>query len=195
MYDETTLANLVGRCRDGLDKLSAWDSCWKADYGICRWEVDIRHSTYVATETGEPLFSSIFFFTDVWRAYEFCMYSAIRILLLRFYDSACRIPRLKDMSFAVVTKMDAAEIQDNIITSAVDICRSIDYFLHKHGQVGALLFMFSAQIALFPLGQTSGLGQWLAQVLRKIGESDGLEIGRQLLIGRCTDLAKMNPQS
>jgi hypothetical protein len=30
---------------------------------------------------------------------------------------------------------------------------------------------------------------WLMKVLAKISESGGLEIGRQILIGRCTDLA------
>lgn len=72
---------------------------------------------------------------------------------------------------------------------AIEICRSVDYFLNKHGQMGALLLMLPAQIALLPLDRGSAVAVWLMNVLKKIGESDGLEIGRQILEGRCTDLA------
>ena len=85
---------------------------------------------------------------------------------------------------------DVMEIGASVEELATEICRSIDYFLNQHGQIGALLLMFPAQIALLPLDRTSEVAIWLMKVLEKISESDGLEIGRQILIGRCTDLAR-----
>jgi hypothetical protein len=55
--------------------------------------------------------------------------------------------------------------------------------------MGALLLMLPAQIALLSLDRGLAAAVWLMNVLKKIGESDGLEIGRQILEGRCTDLA------
>jgi hypothetical protein len=88
-----------------------------------------------------------------------------------------------------MTGVDPIEIGASVEDLAIEICRSIDYFLNKHGQMGALLLMFPAQIALLPLDRSSAVAIWLMNVLKKIGESDGLEIGRQILEGRCTDLA------
>jgi hypothetical protein len=85
--------------------------------------------------------------------------------------------------------IDPIDIGASVQDLAIEICRSIDYFLNKHGQMGALLLMFPAQIALLPLDRSSAVAIWLMNVLKKIGESDGLEIGRQILEGRCSDLA------
>ena len=89
-----------------------------------------------------------------------------------------------------MTGVDPIEIGASVEELAIEICRSIDYFLNKHGQMGALLLMFPAQIALLPLDRSSEVAIWLINVLKKIAESDGLEISRQILLGRCSDLAR-----
>jgi hypothetical protein len=179
--------DVVHQCHQKLTELSEWHRGWISDFDICRYEVDTDQSSHTSIEAGGPLFPSILYFTDVWRAYEFCVHNALRILLLRLHSQiGCMRPASPGQT--IVT--DFVETGTSVKELAIEICRSVDYFLNKHGQMGALLLMFPAQIALLALDRTSEVAIWLMNVLAKIAESGGLEIGRQILIGRCTDLTR-----
>jgi hypothetical protein len=178
--------NVVHQCHQKLRELSEWHRDWISDFDICRYEVDTNQSSYTSIEAGGPLFPSILYFTDVWRAYEFCVHNALRILLLRLHS---QIRRMSTAKPGQTIATDFVDTRTSVEELAIEVCRSVDYFLNKHGQMGALLLMFPAQIALLALDRTSEVATWLMKVLAKISESGGLEIGRQILIGRCTDLA------
>ena len=179
--------DVVHQCNEKLRELSEWYRNWVSDFDTCRYEVDTSQSSYTSIEAGGPLFPSILYFTDVWRAYEICVHNALRILLLRLHS---QMRRMSTMSPGQTKSSDFIEIRSSVEELAIEICRSVDYFLNKHGQMGALLVMFPAQIALLALDRTPEVAIWLMNVLAKIAKSDGLEIGRQILIGRCTDLAR-----
>jgi hypothetical protein len=179
--------DVVHQCHKKLAELSEWQRDWVSNFDICLYEVDANQSSYTSIEAGGPLFPSILYFTDVWRAYEFCVHNALRILLLRLHSQVARM-RTSNPGQAIATNF--TETRTCVEELAIGVCRSVDYFLNKHGQMGALLLMFPAQIALLALNRTSKVAIWLMNVLAKIAESGGLEIGRQILIGRCTDLAR-----
>jgi hypothetical protein len=183
-----TWTDVLHRCHEKLTRLSEWQHCWVSEFEISRYEVDTSQSSYISIEAGGPLFPSIFYFTDIWRAFELCVHNALRILLLRLYTQVGEYMNTSSPG-QTMTGVDPIEIGASVEDLAIEICRSIDYFLNKHGQMGALLLMFPAQIALLPLDRSSAVAIWLMNVLKKIGESDGLEISRQILEGRCTDLA------
>jgi hypothetical protein len=179
--------DVVHQCHKKLTELSEWHRDWVSDFDICRYEVDASQSSYTSIKAGGPLFPSILYFTDVWRAYEFCVHNALRILLLRLHNQmGCMNTASPEQTIAT----DLIETRTSVEELAIEVCRSVDYFLNKHSQMGALLLMFPAQIALLALDRTSEVAIWLMNVLAKIAESDGLEIGRQILVGRCTDLAR-----
>lgn len=182
-----TWIDVAHQCHEKLTKLSEWHRDWVSNFGICLYEADTSQSSYTSIEAGDPLFPSILYFSDVWRAYEFCVHNALRILLLRLHSQMGRMSTASSRR-TIVTNF--IETKTSVEELATDICRSVDYFLSKHGQLGALLLMFPAQIALLALDRTSEVAIWLMNVLAKIAESGGLEIGRQILIGRCTDLAR-----
>ena len=185
--NSATWIDIVHQCGEKLTQLSEWQRSWVSEFELCRYEVDASHSSNISIEAGGPLFPSILYFTDIWRAYECCVHNALRILLLRLYVLACQMgQRVTASPNDIMADFD--EIGASVETLATEICRSIDYFLSQHGQIGALLLMFPAQIALLPLDRTSDVAIWLMRVLEKISELDGLEIGRQILTGRCTDL-------
>lgn len=180
---------VFNRCQAKLIELSEWHRLWVAEYAISRYEVDATSSSKTSIEAGGPLFSTIFYFTDIWRAYEFCVHRAVRILLLRLYT---RIQDLAGNALVSLVEQPSLSVLSGtpLEVLATEICRSIDYFLNKYGHLGALLLMFPAQIALLPLDAASPAAVWLNNVLGKIGESDGLEIGSQITVGRCSDLAR-----
>jgi hypothetical protein len=188
--NRTSWINIQHLCQEKLTKLSEWRRGWESTFGQCRYEVDISQSSDSSAEPSSPLFPSVFNFTGIWRAYEFCVHNALRILLLRLSSRACIMAHGGTASPRQTMATGSVENEAGVEELAIEICRSIDYFLKEHGQIGAVLLMFPAQIALLPLICKSEAGTWLKNVLEKIAESGGLEISRQILLGRCTDLAR-----
>jgi hypothetical protein len=85
---------------------------------------------------------------------------------------------------------DSSDCDDSVEDLAIEICRSVPYFFKEHGSMGALLVMFPAQVALLPLQGHAEERIWLSALLKDISISEGLEIGQQLLQGRCSDLSR-----
>src|SRR5437763_8472805 len=85
MWDLAFMTDVLHRCHEKLTRLSEWQRCWVSEFEISRYEVDTSQSSYISVEAGGPLFPSIFYFTDIWRAFELCVHNALRLLLFILY--------------------------------------------------------------------------------------------------------------
>lgn len=181
--------NVQQQCQKNLEALSQWWHVWSNTFKGCFREVVAEPSNFPC-DSYIRLFSTILYFTNVWRAHEFCVHNALRILLLRLDGRACKMVHVLAADTLGPTT-DSSERDISIEDLARGICRSVPYFLKEHGSMGALLVMFPAQVALLPLSRTDQERILLTSLLKNISISEGLEIGRQLLLGRCSDLSKI----
>ena len=163
----THWTNLVAKCEDNLSRLAEWRKDWESRFGQCSYELESIQFTSPSPDGHVLQFPTVLHFTNIWRAYEFCIHNALRILLLRLYTRAITYAygtKYGDQSTANTTVQSDAVV----INLAVDICRCINYFLlPEHRYLGALLLcLFPGQIALLSLDHDSELGQWLGGLLK-----------------------------
>lgn len=78
--------NILRQCQKKLAALIQWQRIWNNNFKGCFREVVIEPS-----DTCSRFFSTIRYFTNIWRAQEFCIQNALRILLLRLYRRACEM--------------------------------------------------------------------------------------------------------
>jgi hypothetical protein len=163
----TAWAYLVAKCEDNLSTLAEWRDDWEFGLGRCWYEFDSRQSTSLSPDIRGPRFPTDLYFTNIWRAYEFCTHNALHILLLRLYTRATSYAHDAEHGYQSTT-CTSAQSDSLVAELAVDICRCINYFfLEEHRYLGALLFcLFPGQIALQSLDPDSELGRWLGVVLK-----------------------------
>ena len=160
--------NLLTKCSQDLSRLAEWRSNWESRFGQCWCELDSSQFPNLPADAQGLPFQTVFYFSDIWRAYEFSIHNALRILLLRLYSRATVYAHSTEhgCQWTFHTSVQSGSL---VINLAIEICRCINYFfVPEHRYLGALLFcLFPGQIALLPLDRDSELGRWLVGILKQ----------------------------
>lgn len=182
-------ANLQHKIIDRVQKLSSLLWQWELVNPIACWEAPldpIISSSY--GPSGKPLFNSVLHFESFDLAIDVVNFNAIRLLLYRLQDEV-------GLSESLVLSMLGNEHQGphsnplllpgqgSRLDNAVEICRTVDYFLQPRLENhGALVLMFPLRVAYGHVALTKpDLAAWIATVLEQLTSSKGFGMSKHVL--------------
>lgn len=136
----------------------------------------------------EPPFKTALYFADMYRASDFCISTAILILLFMLYEQVSHglDPSLPYPSVALQTLFPEMSLQSLV----QDICRCTEYMLlRKHGSRGYIVLLFPASVAYFASDKDSLEAKWLYDVCKRHAGNSGFGFG-DLVLDQVMPLSK-----
>ena len=146
---------------------------WYIKYSTPTWQVPIAAAAPHDSETIRPPFDNSVYFTDIFRAYEYCIYHATSILLLLLYQ---------DLSFGHVQPIEdilpGRFPNGSIQCLAGNICRCTEFLcLEQHGARGYIVLQLPATIAYLAIDKKSPEALWLYDVCKRHARRSGFGWG------------------
>ena len=158
-----------------LEKLDLGQKTWKSDFTHAFRQISPKGSPLAKDEetessSGEETpFKTVFYFTDMWPAYELCTYNTAVILLVSLYHEFSE--KLNEQS---TPPFFISPVQEY----GRQICRCAEYLLLDiHGSRGWINFTFSATIAYCAMDEDSVEAKWLYTVCKRNSRSKGFGFG------------------
>jgi len=127
-----------------------------------------------------PPFQTVLYSTDMYRAYDFCIYTTTLILLFMLYEELSHDldPSLQYPSIALQALFPKISLQSLVR----DIRRCTEYMLLDiHGSRGYIVLMFPATVAYFASDKDSSEAKWLQDVYKRHASSSGFGFGDSAL--------------
>ena len=165
-----------------LETMKGLRETWHAKYTNPVWQTSPK-MTPPTTPVGDispnfliPPFQTVLYFTDMYRAYDLCIYNTTLILLIMLYEQVSHDldPLLQYPSPALQALFPTTSPHSLIR----DICRCTEYMLlEEHGSRGYIVLMFPATIAFFASEKDSLEAKWLRDVCKRHAGSSGFGFG------------------
>lgn len=185
-------ASLLDRVIVQVNHLFSWRWCWERLYGDAAWLVPASPSSCVPRDqiTGEPLFSTLVYFTSFIHAHEVTGYNSVLCILFDLAYSIC-----SDDSY--LTKVDRSIPPDlqhttrrsplclpsdpelSLHTAAAEHVRSVQYVLseEKHIAASGLFLLLSLDLTYKALPINDPLTSWIRRICRQISTLSGFKVG------------------
>lgn len=167
---------LQGQILERLETMKVLYKNWLAEYPKAMWPTPSKPSQGNPLGGSQSAFETVFYFTDMYRAHDFCYYNATLILLIMIYEQVSHDldPSLPCPSSILQTLFPGASLQ-NLIR---DVCRSAEYLLLDiHGSRGHIGFLFPATVAYFASNRASVEAKWLYDICKRNAGSSGFGFG------------------
>lgn len=157
-----------------LKRLKDLHHAWKAQYTNPCWPVTPSPRSPPAgneeMKSPPPPFETVLHFTDVQRAYEFCLFNAALLLVLLLLEESGESQLvskfLQDM-FPNFTNCSIQMIADLI-------CGSADYLLlDKHGSLGYILWTFSATVTYLFMDKSLPQAKYVFDIITRNSANSG----------------------
>ena len=135
-------------------------------------------------------FDTFIYYSDLWRAYELCLYNVLQILTLRTYMQLLKDAEGPIAEFTCPWRDQLASSPDEISLYfktttrewALEICRSMQYMLlDRHGSITTFFILVPARVAYDSLNPMSQEAAWLAGFLKDLSDNSGFGVSRNAL--------------
>ena len=158
---------------------SLWET-WHVKYSDPVWPVSPKATVPENSENHqtpiEAPFQTVLYFTDMNRAYEFCIYNVALILLIMLYEQVSN--DLDTLSPYPRAALQALLPEKSLRSIIQDICRCTEYLLLDiHGSRGYIVLMFPATVAYLASEKNSPEAAWLRDVCSRNADSSGFGFG------------------
>lgn len=184
LEDDSTAVSASDRCASLIKHLEHWRRIWDDENPKACFEIVPDTRTSVTVDHEGPIFPTLLYYSGLSTANALTMYNSILILVLQLHHAF--------LSYQSGTLKDHWDTRDPLQPNEVwptpllanEICRSVEYHLQPpHAGAGAFYILFPLRIAFYTLPKASREGRWLANIIQRIANNGGLEIGRNILDG------------
>ena len=176
--------NLQKQLLERLQTLNDLREAWHLRYLTPMRSVPIPDSLQ-GPDSIRPPFDAAFYFTNMFRAYEFCTFQTNCILLFMLYQdlSPENLQPIEDLFPGLFPNGSVRELARNI-------CRCTEYLcLEKNGSRGYIVLQLPATIAYFAIDKNTPEAKWLYTVCKKRARSSGFGWG-DFAMDQVTPLSK-----
>lgn len=159
--------------------LYKWRASWQIQNPTTSW--------VIPSETDQSPFPMVLQFSSLIHAIEINLYNAILLLLFKIGFQIFG-PSFKPLYFSLQIPTDidyhphippSATLNVQIV--AIEICKSVEYYLHEDRRTGGALFLlFPLRLAWQTFEQSSAEATWIQGVMEMIADSTAIEISRGL---------------
>ena len=159
-----------------LETLKEVREAWNIEYSTPLWHVPLTPASLQGSDNIRPPFDAAIYFTNVFRAYEYCVFQIARIILFLLYQT------LSPDNLQPVEHI-FPDLFPNGATGTVqhlvrEICRCTDYLcLESNGSRGFILLQIPATMAYLAVDPESPEAKWLYHVCKKRAGSSGFGFG------------------
>lgn len=161
-----------------LKKLQDLHHAWEAQYTNSYWPVTpsprSRPTGNEEIKYPPPPFETVLHFTDLQRAYDFCLFNATLLLVLLLLEESGESQLVSKFLQDMCPTIANCSIQ--IIANL--ICRSADYLLlDKHGSLGYILWTFSATVTYLFMDKNLPQAKYVFDITTRNSVSSGFGFG------------------
>ena len=161
-----------------LKKLKDLHQSWEAQYPYSYWQVTPSPRSNPAgnekMKSPPPPFETVLHFTDLERAYDFCLFNATLLLVLLLLEESGESQLVS--KFLQDMFPTCANFSIQIIANL--ICRSADYLLlDKHGSLGYILWTFSATVTYLFMDKNLPEAKYVFDITTRNSASSGFGFG------------------
>ena len=156
-----------------LQSLKGLREAWRIRHPNAAWQVPVAPTLSQGPDNMRPPFDAATYFTDIFRAYEYCIFQMTLILLFLLYQdlSAGNVQPVQDILPGLSPNGSMQQLVGNI-------CRCTEFLcLDKHGSRGYIIFQLPATIAYLAVGDDSLEAKWLHDACKKRARSSGFGWG------------------
>lgn len=156
-----------------LQILKELRATWQIKYSTPMWQVPVASASAQDSDSITPPFDSAFYFTDLYRAYDFCAHQMACILLFLLYQdfSSGNVQPVQDILPGLFHNGSVQDLARNI-------CRCTDFLcLEKYGSRGYIILQLPATIAYLAIDKDSSEAKWLYDVCKRHARSSGFGWG------------------
>lgn len=157
---------------DRLQILKELREAWHIKYSTPVWQVPVASASSQSSDIRPPFDENIYF-TDMFRAYDYCTFQMTLILLFLLYQD------LSPKNLQPVEDILPGLFPNGSIQKLVcNICRCTEYLcLEQNGSRGYIVLQLPATIAYLAVDRNSPEAKWLYDVCKKRARSSGFGWG------------------
>lgn len=156
-----------------IQALKGIREAWHIKYSSPVWPVPITSVSSLGSDSVRPPFDASFHFTDISRAYDYCIFNMTLILCFLLYQDLSS-GNLQPVEDTLPDLYSNGTIQN----LARNICRCTDFLcLDEHGSRGYIILQLPATIAYLAVDKDSPEAQWLYDVCKRHARSSGFGWG------------------
>ena len=167
--NETLQKQLLER----LQILRELREAWHIKYSTPLWEVPITSDSSQGPDSITPPFDAAFYFTNMFRAYEFCIYQINCLILFLLYRdlSPGNLQPVEDILPGLFPNGSVQNLARNI-------CRCTEFLCsEQNGSRGYIVLQFPATVTYFAIDKNSPEAKWLYHICKKRARSSGFGWG------------------
>ena len=157
-----------------LERLKELHDLWIEKYAKPIWST----SPIAQTLRGpvEAPFETVLYFSDMFRAWDFCTYTTTLMLTMMLYE---QVSHDLDSSLPYPSPVIQSLFPYTSLQRLInDMCRCTEYLLlDAHGSRGYIVFMFPATVAYFASDKGSLEAKWLYDICKRHAGSSGFGFG------------------
>lgn len=147
---------------------------WPIHYGTSLWQVPVVSASSQGSDNIRPPFDASIYFTDTYRAYEYCIWQTLCILLFLLYQD------ISPENVQPVEDILPGHFPDGSVQNLVrNICRCTEFLcLEQNGSRGYIVLQVPATIAYLAADKDSPEAMWLYAVCKKHARDSGFGWGQ-----------------
>ena len=156
-----------------LQRLKVMREVWHIKYSSALWPVPVACASPLGSDNIRPPFNESLYFTDMFRAYDFCAFNMALILLFLLYQD------LSPDNLQPIEDILPGLWHDGSIQNLVrNICRCTEFLcLEQHGSRGYIVLQLPATIAYLATDKDSPEAKWLFNVCKERARGSGFGWG------------------
>lgn len=156
-----------------IKTLKEIQEAWHIKYSSPVWPVPIVSASSQGSDSMRPPFDALLYFTDMFRAYDYCAFNMTLILYFLLYQdvSSGNLQPVEDTLLGI--------FPNGLIQNLVrNICRCTEFLcLEEHGLRGYIILIMPATIAYLAVNKDSPEAKWLSDVCKKHARRNGFGWG------------------
>lgn len=156
-----------------LQMLKEIREAWHIKYSTPAWGVPVTTVSSHGSENINPPFDANIYFTDMFRAHEYCIFQINCILLFLLYQdlSPENLQPVEDM-------LPGLFPNGSVLNLVRNICRCTEFFcLERNGSRGYIVLTLPATIAYLAIDKNLPEAKWLYNVCKKRARGNGFGWG------------------
>ena len=158
---------------DRLEILKEVREAWHIKYSTPLWRVPLTPASLQGSDDIEPPFDAAIYFTNMFRAYEYCTFQVACLLLFLIYQdlSPDNLQPIEEILPGVFPNGSVQHLVRNI-------CRCTEYLcLEMNGSRGYIVLQVPATMAYLAVDRESPEAKWLYEVCKKRARTSGFGLG------------------
>ena len=156
-----------------LEILKEVREAWHIEYSTPLWHVPLTSASLLGPDNIRPPFDASIYFSNIFRAYEYCNFQVACILLFLLYQD------LSPDNLQPVEDILPGVFPNGTVQCLVrNICRCTEYLcLDQNGSRGYIVLQIPATMAYLAVDPETPEAQWLYHVCKKRAASSGFGLG------------------